>query len=179
MTEKIQTRVFNYGDPKESSWPPMFGTGGTGVYHISKHTGELEEGYPAPEIVPFGVAPMISMGTIRPEVHPGTGEVVDTVKKWDEVNNVLGYTTHAKHSPAKSKRAEWLKQSSVERKEAMRKSIAQLDAGNAPLNEEQRALCKIQNDIVSDALGFNAHDVAGRKNSAEGKRFRKRYNRGS
>lgn len=48
MTEKIQTKIFESGDEKESTWPPRFGTNDRkgGVFHVDKETGELKEGYP-------------------------------------------------------------------------------------------------------------------------------------
>lgn len=45
---EIKSKIHTYGDEKESSWPPKFGTneGRGGVFHIDKETGELKEGYP-------------------------------------------------------------------------------------------------------------------------------------
>ena len=147
------------------------------IYHIDKETGELVEGYPPYKFEVYSEAPMFISDTMNPTRHPMTGTVVESRRMWQDIDKATGCMTTSTHVPPKSKRQEWLKASSEERKKAMLKSIAQLDAGTAPLNEEQRELCRIQNDIVSDALNFNAHDVIGRKNSDSGKRYRRKYKR--
>ena len=147
------------------------------TYYIDENTLELKEGYPPLKIKVYGKAPIYLSDEMRPTRHPATGQVIESRKKWAETDKITGCLTLGKREPPKDRREERRQALAKDRREAMLKSVAQIDAGNAPLNEEQRALCKIQNDIVSDALNFNAHDVVGRKNSESGKRYRKRYKR--
>lgn len=143
------------------------------TYYLDEETLELKEGFPPLKIKVYGRAPMFLSDGMRPTCHPATGQVIESRKKWAETDKITGCITLPKHEPPRDLSRERAEKEKVKRKEAMLKAVAQIDAGTAPLNEEQRALCRIQNDIVSDALGFNAHDVVGRKNSESGKKYRR------
>ena len=177
MSQKIQTRVFNYGDEKESSWPPMFGKGGSGLYHRGDD-GKFHEGPPPPKFPKFGEAPYVIQDTIDAYRHPATGEVIESREKLLATDRACGTFTTDKKQDCSAIRKSREKQINAERKkdihEAMRKAVAAIDSGNAPLSEETRAKCESQNRIVSDALGFDAYNVAGRKNDRRGKKYRKR-----
>jgi hypothetical protein len=177
MSQKIQTRVFNYGNEKESSWPPMFGKGGSGLYHRGED-GKFHEGLPPPKFQKFGEAPFVIQDTIDAYRHPMTGEVIESRSKLLATDRACGTFTTDKKQDCSTIRKSREKQLNTERKkdihEAMRKAVAAIDSGNAPLSEETRHKCELQNQIVSDALGFDAFNVCGAKNDKRGKKYRKR-----
>jgi hypothetical protein len=177
MSQKIQTRIFNYGDEKESSWPPMFGKGGSGLYHRGED-GKFHEGPPPPRFEKFGQAPFVIQDTIDAYRHPMTGEVIESRARLNATDRACGTFTTDKKQDCSAIRKSKDKQVATERKkdihEAMRRAVAAIDSGNAPLSEETRHRCEVQNQVVSDALGFDAYNVAGRKNDRRGKKYRKR-----
>jgi len=180
MTERIQTRVFNYGNEKESSWPPKYGTAsilgddeGGGVYHIGED-GKLVNGYPPPKNRVFARAPYIITDTIDAHYHHGACQWTESKSGLRQMDDATGTITTGSRlqpnlAPIKRRAAERRK----DLHESMHRAVAQLDAGTAPLTEEQRQLCERQNEIVSEALNFDAFNVAGRKKNAKGKKYRR------
>lgn len=145
------------------------------MYHLDKKTGEMVPGVPEPEFEPFGEAPYIQLDSMPAYRHPATGIVTDSRSALRQMDAATGtITTDRKQAPNKSRSLELRKQLDKDRHEALHKAVAQVDAGTAPLSEETRHLCEIQNKIVSDALGFDAFNVAGRKKNEKGKRYRRR-----
>lgn len=171
---KIVTRKFNYGDEKESSWPPQFGTGGSGVYHIDKDTGKLKEGHAPCTDVKYGQAPYVIGDNIDPYYHPAAQCYIDSKSNLERVDKAYGtITTDKKLPPNDWSTRERARAVRKDQHDALHKAVAQIDAGTAQLNEEQRALCDQQNEIVSSALNFDAFNVVGRKDNVKGKRFRR------
>lgn len=175
MSEKIVTKIFNYGDENESSWPPKYGTGGSGVYHIDKESGELKEGYPEPEFKPYGQAPYVIQDTIDKYYHPAAETWVESRSKLRQFDDMTGTITTDKKLPGNPSRQRDLeKERRKDLHDSMHKAVAQIDAGTAPLTEETRALCDRQNELMSQRLGFDAFNVAGRKKNAKGKKYRRK-----
>lgn len=174
MTEKIVTRPFNYGDEKEGSWPPRFGTGGSGVYHIDEKTGQAVKGYPPPRNKVYAKAPYIITDTIDAHYHHGACQWTESKSKLKHMDEASGTITTDKKLPtntAATKRR--IEERHKDIHESMHRAVAQIDAGTAPLTEEVRQLCERQNEIVSKALNMDAFNVAGRKTNAKGKKYRK------
>lgn len=176
MTEKIRTRLFNYGDEKESTWPPLFGTGGAGLYHY--RDGKLQEGPPPSNIKKFGEAPFVIQDTIEPHYHHGACRWTDSRSEINQFDKATGcITTDKRQDVAPYLRAREKRLADERKKDinqAMQRAVNDIDYGMAPLSEETKAKCAIQNEIVSDALGFDAFNVAGRKKDPRGKKYRKR-----
>ena len=176
MTEKIRTRLFNYGDEKESSWPPLFGTGGAGLFHY--RDGELKEGPPPPKVEKYGQAPFVIQDTIDGFKHSASGEWIESRSKLRDTDRACGTITTDKPLDAAPYRREREEKQRRESKEdihrAMRKAINDIDYGMAPLTEETRHKCAVQDEIVSERLNFDAFNVAGRKKNPHGKKYRKR-----
>lgn len=173
--QKIVTKIFNYGDKNESTWPPQFGTGGSGLYHYNKETRTMEEGPPPPQNIKFGEAPFIIMDEMEPYRHPATGQVLTSKKALAETDRVCGTVTTDKHQvPDGSAKRQRQKERAEDSRKSLLKAVEMVDAGTAPLSEETRALCEIQNRIVEANLpGFDAFNAAGRKNDKRGRRYRK------
>lgn len=172
---KIQTRVFNFGDKHEADWPPLFGTQEKGVFYYDKESGKMLPGYPPNPHPKLAEAPTIIQDSIDPYYHPAAQKVIDSRSQLRDIDKACGtITTDKKLDPDSS----WRKEQERKRREdlhvAMRKSVAQIDSGTAPLSEETKALCAKQNEIVSERLGFDAFNVAGSKRDARGKKYRKR-----
>ena len=71
MSDKIQTRIFQYGDENEGSWPPQFGTGDTTPTYINSK-GEYCVGYPPRESKLTG-APYVAKDEMLDGVKSQTG----------------------------------------------------------------------------------------------------------
>lgn len=173
MSEKIQTRLFNFGDENEGTWPPRYPSGEKGLFHVDRDTGQVLPGPPPPRNIRFGEAPYIIQDSMEPYRHPATGQVIDSKSALRQTDKACGtITTDKKLPPDPTWHKEQERKRHEDIREAMRKSIAQIDGGTAPLTEEVRELCAQQNEIVSKATGWDAYNVAGRKKDVRGKRFR-------
>lgn len=176
---EIKSRVFQYGDDCESDWPPKYGTSqGRGSFgYWDSNLKKFVEGAP-PQRQKHGEGPYIIGDTIDKYYHPGACQWTDSRSKLKALDKDTGCITTDKKLPPDPS---WQKQRQRERQEdsrkALFKSVAQIDAGTAPLTEETRQLCERQNELLSSALNFDAFNVAGKKNNAKGKRYKRRRKR--
>lgn len=115
----------------------------------------------------YGEAPLFISDEIKPFRHPATGQVVSSKSELNRINKATGCIETAPGEKVAQKK----RRDGVDWDQAMQKAIHQIDNGMAPLDERTREMCKQQNELVSKALGFDAFNVAGRKN---GSRKRKR-----
>lgn len=174
MPEQIRTKIFQSGDKCESTWPPQFGTGESGHFYVDHETGELIKGFPPPRNEKFGDAPFIITDTIDPYYHPSTLQTVDSKSKLKMLDKQTGcITTDKKLPPDPSWHNEQKRKRREDGHRALHKAVAQIDNGTAPLTDEMKHKCDIQNEVVSNALNFDAFNVAGRKNNPKGKKFRR------
>jgi hypothetical protein len=166
MTEKIRTRTFQYGNEKESSWPPTFGTAaGKGfVGYWDEEAQEFKEGYPPPRVQPFGQAPMYFSDVMEEQRHPKTGEPVTSRSRWQAIDKATGCITTGPNESPSIKRKRDPKAEDAEMIHRIKKAAAMIDAGTAPLSERTRERCKQQNELISNTLGMDAANVLGRKN---------------
>jgi hypothetical protein len=172
--EKIVTRTFQYGDEKESSWPPKYGSRDAGSFYWDKETQTFKRGYPPNPNPKHGTSAAIIMDTIDPYYHPASCTVVESRSRLKMIDKACGTITTDKPIPADPS---WQKEREAalkkDRHEALHKAVAQLDAGTAPLSEETREMCRIRNETVSRALGIDAFNAAGRINDPRGKRYKR------
>lgn len=174
MSEKIQTKVFNYGNEKESEWPPRFGTRETGRFYWDKEKQKFCEGTP-PRHPVYDRAPNIITDTIDEYYHPGACTFVDSKSRLRDMDKACGtITTDKKIPPNKQAKIDRERELAKDRHDALHKAVAQIDAGTAPMTEETRELCKRQNEIVASAMpGLDPFNAVGRRNNKRGKRYKK------
>lgn len=172
---KIQSRPIDTSDPCASSWPPLEPANEPGLYHWDVETQTFKWGPPPNPHPKFADAPSIIIDTIEPYRHPGGECWVDSKSRLRDLDKACGTITTDKPIAADPS---WQKEQATARRkdlhDAMHKAVAQVDAGTAPLSEEVRAQCERTNQIISSNTGMDAFNVAGRKNNAKGKRFRRR-----
>lgn len=174
-SQKIIVKPFKAGHEHESSWPPQCGTGGSGIYHFDKNTGRVVEG-PPPQREVYDTAPYVIQDSIRPYYHPKACAWVDSRKALKDVDRACGTITTDKMLPADPSEQ---KRKNAERKkdlhEAMHKAVAQLESGTAPLTDEQKALCAIENERISHKYpNLDPYNCVGKKNDKRGKNYRKK-----
>lgn len=136
---------------------------------------DFEERCPPPRVNHYGDAPMVIEDTTDAYYHPGAcrwTESKSEIKQFDRACGTI--TSDKKLAPDPT----WANQQKAARRKDARDSlfraVEQVDAGTAPMTEETRQLCERQNEILSKALNFDAFNVAGRKNNARGKKYRRR-----
>lgn len=172
---KIRSRIINRGDRCESTWPPDEPSRDGGLFHWDSESQTFKEGPPPIRIQKFGEAPFIIQDTITPYRHPATGEWIDSRSRLSVTDRVTGcITTDKKLEPDPSWANEQRRKRQEDSRRALYKSVADIDNGNAPLSEETKAICAAENERVSSLLGFDAFNVAGRKDDRRGKKYRKR-----
>jgi hypothetical protein len=167
MTEKIRTRTFEYGNEKESSWPPTYGTSnGKGFSgYWDAETQSFKEGYPPPRVQPLGQAPMYFSDVMEAQRHPKTGEVVESRSRWQAIDKATGCVTTGVNESPSIKRRKNQREEDARWIHDIKKAAAMIDAGTAPLSERTREMCKRQNELVSSTTGLDASNVLGRKNA--------------
>jgi len=144
------------------------------LYYWDKEIKKWSETPPPPQFPIYGQAPAIVTDTIEPYKHPATGQWTDSRSALRDMDRATGtITTDKKIAPDGSKQKDLEKQRRKDIREAMHKAVAAIDNGTAPLTEEVRAKCEQQNEIISKALNMDAFNVAGRKQNAKGKKFRR------
>lgn len=155
MTTKIQTKPFNYGNEKESEWPSRFPKSKKG-YHCywDKEKQELVEGYPSPT-PKLGVAPMYISDCMDETVHPKTGEVTASRKRWAEIDKANGcFTTGSFEETGSKKRKKDTKKEDVELIDTIRKAKAGLENGSIkppepkPLPDSVKKEIKKQSEVA-------------------------------
>lgn len=145
------------------------------IYYFDKVKQKMVEGYPPCPNVRYGEAPFVITDTIDPYRHPATGTWVESKKALRDIDRACGtITTDKRIAPESS----WARENEKRRKQDLHKSmhaaVAKIDAGTVEMSEETREKCRLQNEIASAALGFDAFNVAGRKNDKRGKKYRRR-----
>lgn len=172
---KIQTKSFRFGDEKESDWPPRYGTGEHGSFYWDSETRTFKKGVPPLRIKQYGAAPAIIFDSIEPYYHPAACVMVDSKSKLEQIDKACGtITTDKKLPPDPSEAKQRKARRSADLRECLHKAVAQIDNGTAKLTEQQRAVCQIENERISSALGFDAFNVVGRKNDPRGKRWKRK-----
>lgn len=174
MTEKIRTRTFQYGNEKESEWPPIFGTakgqGFQGYWDIE--TQSFKEGRPPNRNHKFGDAPMYISDEMPETRHPKTGEMVSSRSKWNQIDKATGcFTTGSKEDSGAIKKKKNIEAEDRDMLNRIDRAVAMIDDGTAPLSEKTRELCKQENERLSSTLGFDAGNVLGRNKNARTKRY--------
>lgn len=156
---KIQTKIFNYGHENESSWPPKYGTGEHGVFHISKESGTCERGYPKRNNLNFGSSAYVIQDTIDKYYHPGGRIWVDSRKDLETVDKVTGCITSDKmiesDSQARRQREE---DYNNDRKQAVLRAIEEDRAGTIkPVKQVERP------KVIQDAIDRAVHSLDSEK----------------
>lgn len=86
MSEKIVSKVFQYGDEKEAEWPSQYGTGEKGVFHIDKETGQATRGYPKSTNLRFGEAPHVIFDSMPKTYHEAAGVMCESRQEWERLD---------------------------------------------------------------------------------------------
>lgn len=149
MTDKIVTRTFQYGDEKESEWPPKFGTVSIfgdehgGLFHIDEETGETREGPPPYKYNYFGRSANVHQDSMEPYFHPGINRYVDTRRGLQEADRASGMISSGTPLPADDSLVrERAAQRKRDREQAIEKAHYQVTHGYSPLTEDQKAFCR-------------------------------------
>lgn len=95
---EIKTKLFNYGNEKESSWPPRFGTNDNkgAVFYVDHETGKVKEGYPPPRVEKLAEAPQVIFDSMPPSYHEGACRMIESRKEWeraDKEHNTVTFST--------------------------------------------------------------------------------------
>ena len=140
-------------------------------FYFDKELGQCVEGFPPSNIKRYGEAPFIITDTIDRFYHHGSLTYVDSKSKLRDIDAACGtITTDKKLPPDPSKQREKRKERRKDLHNAIHKSVAQLEAGTAPLTEEMRADCRRQNEAMEAILGKDCFSIGKSRN---GKRKRR------
>lgn len=131
-------------------------------YYWDKETHEFKEGYPPDPNPKYGQAPLF-MSDEMPKAcyHEGACRYVSSRSEWNKLDKLTGMQTLGHYEPVKPKKSEAEKLKEIEQDIdiAIEKAKTQLDAGMAPLSEEQKAKHKEQNEYLTKKLGIDAHNM--------------------
>lgn len=146
---KIQTKTFNYGNEKESSWPPKYPKKATkrGTFHIDKKTGELTEGPPPiPSYIQiFGKAPAIQVDSMPLTSHPANGQPVESKSQFKRIMKAHGYEDRTGAKAVADNKPRLKQVSDDDYVKEVKIAREQVQAGTAPLTEYDKQVCKEMN----------------------------------
>lgn len=142
---KIQTRIFNYGNDKESSWPSQFGTGEKGRFVI--RDGEVIRAEYANNIDVD--APFVQVDEMPPTQHMHDLKYYTSKKEFRKVTRRCGAEEIGTDVEWRNKpRVDPKKEQKLE--EAVAKAYYQVRDNMAPLSELDKARCQIMNKNLRD-----------------------------
>jgi hypothetical protein len=160
---EIKTRIFNYGHEKESEWPPRFGTGESGLFHVDE-SGEVHEGYPPSRLQIFDQAPYIVGDSISAYKHPATGQWVESRSALKAIDEATGCITTDKYiAPDPTRFNEAKRKIKEERREELRAAYELVKSGNSPLTDQQKAECRARDKQIDQTLGIDVFSKIGKK----------------
>lgn len=90
----IKTRIFEYGNDKEASWPPRLPQDNKGGHwYWDSEAGCLKEGYPPNPNNQFGVAPSVIFDSMPPTYHEAACRTVESRQEWERLDKEHGSLT--------------------------------------------------------------------------------------
>ena len=92
MTQ-IKTKIFNYGNEKESEWPTKYGTLERGVFHVDKETGETVAGYPPNPNPQHGTSAIVIFDSMPATYHEAACRTIESRKEWELADKQTGSIT--------------------------------------------------------------------------------------
>lgn len=165
MSDKIQTRPFQFGDENEGTWPPRYPSGEKGLFHVDRETGKVREGPPPPRIEKFAQAPYIISDSMEPYRHPMTGQVLESKSALRETDKATGtITTDKPFKPDPAIAKEKREKAKADKAQALRRSLGELRAGVSHLTEEKREQCRRADEALTQKLGWDVSKVLKDKN---------------
>lgn len=151
----IRSRVFEYGNEKESEWPAKEASGKGGSFYWDKETQTFKEGYPPSNIKRYGEAPAVLSDTLNePYYHEKAQVWVDSrsaLRHADEATNSITIDKPIRHNQ-EAKQKEYVAKRSKERMTAYQKGLAAMKAGNSPVNAPD---WKAKKAMEAETLGKN------------------------
>lgn len=144
MGEKIQSKVFNYGNEKEASWPPRFPPKrNSGRFYWDNKAQEFKEGNPPNPNNNFGEAPQVIFDNMKPQYHAGECREITSIKEWDSADKQHGLLTFTNHEEARRKAKRGIENEKIETKKDRRKSVkAALESWKSNPREQRQKLQK-------------------------------------
>lgn len=83
----IKSKIFNYGNEHEASWPPQYPETTQGlVGYIDPITKEFKKGYPPNPNNNFGIAPSVIFDSMPPTYHEGACRTVESRQEWERLD---------------------------------------------------------------------------------------------
>jgi len=145
----IKSRIHEYGNEKESDWPPKYGTRKAGVGYWDKETNSYKEGYP-PIREKLGQAPSVIFDSMPGEYHQGAGRVIDSRKEWERADKEAGTLTFGSKDQAEPKVDQAFKrqQESRERKKAIRKTLQAWEQSPKEMKQKITKRREIQREVA-------------------------------
>lgn len=115
---KIQSKVFNYGDENESEWPPKYPEqNNSGRFYWDKEAQEFKEGNPPNPNNNFGEAPQVIFDSMPPRYHEGACRTIESRKEWESENKAHGMATFTSMDEPRK----YIKKNDKEKEKALKK----------------------------------------------------------
>lgn len=147
MADEIKTKTFKYGHEHESEWPPKFGKGKRGIFHISKETGKLQEGY-GPRKERYAMD-QFTTDDIKPFQSMVDGQVFTSKSKYRKHLKTHGYKEVGNESTARKtsvyEKQQEVKANSEKRREQIRMARELVKNNMSGLTEYDKHRCEIIN----------------------------------
>lgn len=151
----IKTRTFNYGDEKESSWPPMFGTkteGESNHMYWDAESQSIKEGYPPNPNNNFGEAPTVIFDSMPPTYHEKAGRIVESRKEWNRLDQETGALTFSSVKESRKYiekgNKEQAKALKADRRRASEEALKMVRANPKEINQKLQKQAEKQQEVA-------------------------------
>ncbi len=150
---KIKSKIFEYGNEKESSWPPKYPAKRTrGVFHVDQDTKELTPGYPKSKNKKYGVAPMAIFDSMPPTYHEGACRLVESRAEWERLDRETGSLTFGSMDEPRRYAAEGSKKEQKaikqDRRRAAEEALKMVRANPKEINQKWNKHAEKQKDLA-------------------------------
>lgn len=160
---EIKTKIFEFGHEKEGSWPPKYGTGEVGAWHVDRETNSMKEGY-APRRSKFADAPYVKGDEALDGIKSQTGSGCTYYSKsalraeykrmgFEEVGNDYPRKPRERYVPPTYEK---------DLEKDVARAIEDVRYNQAPLSEFDKERCKIINNQVEKSNDVRIRDDAKR-----------------
>jgi hypothetical protein len=163
----IKSKIFEYGNEHESSWPPKYPAEKRGlVGYIDKETKEFVEGYPVDPNPKYGTAPSVIFDSMPPAYHEKAQRIVESRKEWERLDRETGALTFGnveeprRHMTKAAQDAK--KELKRDRRRASEEALKMVRANPKEINQKWQKEAEKQMDVAKKS-GFdkvlNEHGV--------------------
>ena len=135
------------------------------TYYIDEKTKKLVEGYPPKKYRTYGTGPIFISDSMPAQYHEGAKMVIESRSAWRHADKMTGSLTLSRNEfnapgmQPPDHTAEEKRQRREDIRQARMRAVAAVKNGTAPLTDDQKQICKNNDEIISHQLGYDVNKL--------------------